>query len=308
VTAFADLSDVASCREVVRLQEAVWGAGSEIVPASVLIASAKRGGILIGAVDGGELLGFVWSMPAVRDAALTHWSHMLGVRPAARGRGIGRALKLAQRERAMAAGVELIEWTFDPLQAPNAHLNIAGLGGTASTYLVDAYGSMSGQLHLGTPTDRLIVEWRLRAPHVERRLARSGRQGAPLVRSAEILDVPTALAAADDARRAPGAPRLDLDARRLLIAIPPRFTELQQHNADAALAWRLAARSVFTTYFARGYRVVDFWLSRHQEGGNYLIEKVEKSRSREVEKSGSRRVERSKSREVEKSRSKSSLI
>ena len=293
--AYRDLADVASCREVVRIQEAVWGAGSEIVPASVLLVSARRGGILIGAVDDDEMVGFVWSMPGFRDGQLTHWSHMLGVMPGARERGIGRALKLAQRDRAIAAGVELVEWTFDPLQAPNAHLNIAELGGVASTYLVDAYGSMSGQLHLGTPTDRLIVEWRLQAPHVERRLARAGRAAGPLVRSAEILDAPLALAFADASGRTPFAPRLDLDGRRVLAAIPGKFTELQQQDAESALAWRLAARSVFTTYFARGYRVVDFLLDRRR-GGTYLMEKVEKSRSREVGKSGSREVAKSESR------------
>jgi predicted GNAT superfamily acetyltransferase len=274
VIAYRDLTDIASCREVVRIQEAVWGAGSEIVPASVLFVSTKRGGILIGAVDDGKMVGFVWSMPGVLDGHLTQWSHMLGVMPAARGRGVGHALKLAQRDRAIAAGVELIEWTFDPLQAPNAHLNIAELGGVAGTYLVDAYGSMSGQLHLGTPTDRLIVEWRLRAPHVERRLARASRAAGPVVRSAEILDAPAALAPADATGRTPGAPRLDLDARRILVGVPPRFTELQQQAADEALAWRLASRSVFTTYFARGYRVVDFLLDRSRGGGSYLMEKV----------------------------------
>ena len=287
--AYRDLPDLASCREVVRLQEAVWGAGSEIVPASVLLVSAKRGGILIGAVDDDEIVGFVWSMPGLRDGQLTHWSHMLGVAPGARGRGIGRALKLAQRDRAIAAGIELVEWTFDPLQAPNAHLNIAELGGVASTYLVDAYGSMSGPLHLGTPTDRLVVEWRLRAPHVERRLARAGRAAAPMIRSSDILDAPVALASADTSGRTPGAPRLDLDARRVLAAIPGKFTERQQEDAERALAWRLAARSVFTTYFARGYRVVDFLLDRNRGGGSYLMEKVEKSKSREVEKSRSRK-------------------
>ncbi len=275
--AYRDLTDIASCRDVVRIQEAVWGRGSEIVPASVLLVSAKRGGILIGAMDDDEMVGFVWSMPGVRDGQLTHWSHMLGVMPNARGRGVGRALKLAQRDRAIAAGVELVEWTFDPLQAPNAHLNIAELGGVAGTYLVDAYGSMSGQLHLGTPTDRLIVEWRLRAPHVERRLARTGRAAGPLVRSADILDAPLALAPADARGRRPDTPPLNLDARRILVAIPGKFTELQQEDADSALAWRLAARSVFTTYFARGYRVVDFLLDRERSGGSYLMEKVEAS-------------------------------
>jgi len=278
VIALRDLTDIGACREVVRVQEAVWGRDGEIVPASVLLVSAKRGGILIGAFDAARMVGFVWSMPGVRDGAPTHWSHMLGVLPDARGRGVGRDLKLAQRDRAQAAGVDLIEWTFDPLQAANAHLNISTLGGISTTYLVDAYGAMIGPLHLGTPTDRLIVEWWIRRPHVERRIARATVTSAlPLmVRTAEIADAPSAL---QPAGTGPLAPRLDLDSRRVLVPIPAGFTEMQQTDAALALAWRLAVREVFTTYFARGYRVVDFWRDENA-GGRYLIEVGQKTEDR----------------------------
>src|SRR5262245_26023103 len=126
-----DITDLSGCRAVVAVQEQVWGADSEIVPASVLVASIKRGGILLGAYDGGVLAGFVWSLPGWRDERddrRLHWSHMLGVVPGARGQRTGEQLKWAQRERALAQRVDLIEWTFDPLQAQNAHLNIARLG------------------------------------------------------------------------------------------------------------------------------------------------------------------------------------
>jgi len=266
VIVLRDLTDIASCREVVRVQEAVWGRDGEIVPASVLLVSAKRGGILIGAFDGPRLVGFVWSMPGVRDEAPTHWSHMLGVLPDVRGRGVGRDLKLAQRDRALAAGVDLIDWTFDPLQAANAHLNIAMLGGTSTTYLVDAYGQMVGPLHFGTPTDRLVVEWWIRRPHVERRIARA-KDAPPVVRSAEVAGAPAAL---EPEAGGPSAPRLDLDDRRVLVAIPAGFTEMQRSDASRALAWRLAVRKAFRAYFARGYRVVDFWAD--PDGGRYLLE------------------------------------
>lgn len=270
MTDLRELTDIAACREVVRVQEAVWGRDGEIVPASVLLVSAKRGGILIGAFDGTKMVGFVWSMPGVREGAPTHWSHMLGVLPDARGRGVGRDLKLAQRDRALVAGVDLIEWTFDPLQAANAHLNISTLGGISTTYLVDAYGAMVGPLHLGTPTDRLVVEWWIRRPHVERRVARASNAAAhrPVVRSADIADAPSALRPAGSG---PSKPQVDLDTRRVLVSIPSGFTEMQQADASRALAWRLAAREVFTTYFGRGYRVVDFWIDRGG-AGQYLLE------------------------------------
>jgi chorismate synthase len=263
VTALRDLAGVADCRAVVAVEEAVWGAGSEIVPASLLVASARRGGILVGAFEDDALVGFVWSMPAERDGRLTHWSHMLGVRPEARGRGIGERLKLAQRDRALAAGADLVEWTFDPLQAANAHFNLTCLGGIAATYLVDVYGAMPGPLHRGTATDRLIVEWWIREPHVATRIARreaaaAGR--APIVaRSAEVLTAPTAINVGRDGRwQTPSGSRTDLEDRRVLVPVPADFTLMQRDALELAQTWREATREVFTAYFTRGYRAVDF--------------------------------------------------
>jgi predicted GNAT superfamily acetyltransferase len=263
-----DIRDLPGCRAVVDIQIAVWGRDAETVPASLLSVSMKRGGILIGGYDGNRMVGFVWSMPGLRDGELTHWSHMLGVLPETRGRGLGRRLKLAQRERALAQRVELIEWTFDPLQAPNAHLNFVGLGCVASTYLIDAYGSMSGPLHRGTPTDRLIVEWWITRPHVERRLANR----AMVARSAEVLDAPSAIAARQGrAWTDCEAVRLPDDAPRVLLPVPARFSEMQQQATDLALRWRVCVREAFTSAFDRGYRAVDFYLDRERGGGAYLL-------------------------------------
>jgi predicted GNAT superfamily acetyltransferase len=271
-----DLSSIADCRGVVAVQETVWGRDSEVVPASLLVVSAKRGGILIGAFDEDRLIGFVWSMPAWRDGLATQWSHMTGVLPEWRSRGVGERLKLAQRDRALAAGVDLIEWTFDPLQAANAHFNVACLGCLASDYRVDAYGDMSGPLHRGTPTDRLVAEWWIRRPHVERRLAARGPTASsslPLARDAGVLDAPVIIERRDanDGWIASGAVTRGRTDRRLLVPVPPRFSEMQQQATELALAWRLATREAFTDSFARGYQVVDFLLDRGQGGGSYLL-------------------------------------
>lgn len=269
-----DITDLAGCRAAVALQEQVWGQGSEIVPASVLLVSAKRGGILIGAFDEAGLAGFVWSMPGVKDGVRTHWSHMLGVRPDTRRHGLGRRLKLAQRDRALEQGIDLIEWTFDPLQAPNAHLNFTMLGCVASTYLTDVYGDMAGPLHRGTATDRLIAEWNIRTPHVERRIALLDNRSAGLVRSAEVLSAPLALTTAVSGEWTTLAHTdLKLDSRRILIPVPSRFTEMQDRVLNAARDWRTGTREVFTSYFGRGYRVVDFFLGG-DGGGGYLLEKT----------------------------------
>jgi predicted GNAT superfamily acetyltransferase len=286
--AYPDITDVDGCREVVQLQESVWGRDGETVPKSVLLASVRRGGILIGAREAGALVGFVWSMPGVRDGQLTHWSHMTGVRSDARGRGIGERLKWAQRDRALAAGIDLIEWTFDPLQAPNAHFNFACLGAVASEYHEDAYGPLAGPLHRGTPTDRLVAEWWIRRPHVERRIAARQRPGSeadvdrqarskdralPLhARSAELLEAPQVIAThAGGEWLTCVSVDTGLADRRVLVAVPPDFTRMQQQAPDIALAWRLGVREAFTAYFSRGYRAVDFFFDRVTGSGAYLV-------------------------------------
>jgi len=277
------LSSLEECRSVVSIQEAVWGRDGETVPASVLFVSAKRGGILLGAtlpLIGPARAGFVWSMPGVRDdGRRTHWSHMLGVLPEYRQHRIGEHLKWTQRQRALEQGAELIEWTFDPLQAANAHFNLQALGAIGASYGVDIYGALAGPLHRGTPTDRLIVEWRIDAPHVRRRYeARRVSDHSRLMsaRSADVLQAPAAIDLVErDGWIQVGGVTPSWDERRFLLPIPPRFLEMQHEATDVALAWRLAVRGVMTDAFERGYRAVDFFLNRERGGGAYLFARDE---------------------------------
>ena len=136
---------------------------ADVITVPVFIITVKRGGILIGAFDERDrMVGFAFSIVGMKDGAPTQWSHMMGVVPEHRRSGLGRTLKLAQRERALAAGFDLMEWTFDPLQALNAHLNFARLGVVCDEYVRNLYGESTSALHRGTPTDRFVVEWRLR--------------------------------------------------------------------------------------------------------------------------------------------------
>lgn len=268
------LTTIDECRRVADLEQAVWGYpdAEDVVPPPVLIVSVKRGGILLGGFDeAGELNGFVYSIPAVKEGRLTQWSHMLGVLPAAREAGLGIRLKLAQRERALEMGIDLIEWTYDPLQALNAHLNFARLGVLVEEYEENIYGESTSPLHRGTPTDRFVAAWHLRRPHVERRIAAIGQ---PVVRDSSVSTAPlvNTCGSSSGARwPAPGAADLDLDGRRLLVEIPVGFTEMQAAAPDLALAWRMTTRQIFQTYLSRGYRVVDFFLSREAGRGHYLL-------------------------------------
>lgn len=131
------LTTIDDCRLVALLEREIWGYvdAEDVVPPAVLVVSVKRGGILLGAFDAaGTMGGFVSSVPGVKGREVTQWSHLLGVAPAARHTGLGGRLKLAQRDAALEMGVELVEWTYDPLQALNAHLNFAKLGVVAEQY------------------------------------------------------------------------------------------------------------------------------------------------------------------------------
>lgn len=266
------LTTIDDCRKVVDLEKAVWGYtdAEDVVPTPILIVSIKRGGVLLGAFDDeGEMKGFVYSMAALKGGRPAQWSHMLGVAGDVRDRGLGARLKLAQREHTLAMGLDLIEWTYDPLQALNAHLNFAKLGVVVEEYEENIYGESSSVLHRGTPTDRFVAEWHIARPHVERRVASIGQ---PVARDASVEKAPVV-----NPSRAggdwwePGEPDLSHGDRRLLVEIPMGFSDMQIREPALALAWRLATRRIFQHYFARGYRAVDFFLTREARRGHYLL-------------------------------------
>jgi predicted GNAT superfamily acetyltransferase len=159
----------------VALQKEVWNFSDyDLVPLRLFVVAEKIGGQVIGAFDAGELVGFVMSIPGARSGKAYLHSHMLAVREGHRDAGIGRRLKLFQREDALAHGIELIEWTFDPLEIKNAWLNIEKLGAIARRYNLNQYGISSSPLQGGLPTDRLVAEWWLRSERVES-LLQSGK-------------------------------------------------------------------------------------------------------------------------------------
>ena len=269
------LTTLDECRQVAALERTVWGYtdAEDVVPPPVLIVSIKRGGILLGAFDdGGAMRGFVYSMPAIKGGRPTQWSHMLGVMPEMRAAGLGARLKLAQRQAALDMGLDLIEWTYDPMQALNAHLNFTKLGVIVEEYEENVYGTSSSPLHKGNPTDRFVAEWWIVKPHVERRLQGGG--AALTLRTDEVADAPAANRATPDGSwHICDDVNLALDARRVRVEIPMHFTEMLSGAPENALEWRLATREIFRTYFGRGYRAVDFFLDRANGKGAYLLTK-----------------------------------
>ncbi len=156
----------------VALQKEVWNfTDAELVPLRMFVVADKVGGQVMGAFDGGVMVGFALSVPGTRTGHVYLHSHMLAVRKDYRNGGLGRRLKLMQREDALTRGIELIEWTFDPLEIKNAYLNLERLGAIARRYNINQYGITSSPLQGGLPSDRLIAEWWLKSKRVETLLA-----------------------------------------------------------------------------------------------------------------------------------------
>jgi predicted GNAT superfamily acetyltransferase len=152
----------------VNIQRAVWNFNDEeLVPSRLFVVARKIGGQVIGAFDGDRMVAFALGIPGNRNGHLYMHSHMLAVLPDYRNSGLGRRVKLFQREDALSKGIDLIEWTFDPLEIKNAYLNMEKLGAIARRYTINQYGNVSSPLQGGLPTDRLTAEWWLRSKHVE---------------------------------------------------------------------------------------------------------------------------------------------
>ena len=251
MTEFRPLETLEELRTCVRLQETTWGKGfSDIVPTSVLQVSQKVGGLAGGAFEDGRMIGFVYSLLGRFEGVLCHWSHMLAIEPSARGRGLGRALKLYQRESVLADGIPVIFWTFDPLVARNAHLNLNRLGARVLRYVPNMYGADTGSpLHAAGETDRFIVRWDLDGPETRRALdegsARSAsRLAAPIPDPACVVPRP-----GGDPAGGGELPRGDV----VFVEIP---ADVESLPPDGPLVrWRETVRGAFLTYLGRGYAV-----------------------------------------------------
>ena len=234
--------DAAACFE---LQGEVWGRTFDRVPASLLRVATGIGGLAIGAFDeSGTLVGFVFSLAGLHNGEPIHWSHMLGVREAVRGTGVGRHLKEMQRSVLARRGIKRVLWTFDPLQARNAHLNFNRLGVSLLDYVENMYGITASPLHHGLATDRLVVVLPT-TPVVAERSAPNGlgvSNGVPVLtpfpRSGDI--------------------HVDLDdtsVPNVLIEIPADLQQVMATTPDVAGTWRLATRASFQRALRRGYQV-----------------------------------------------------
>lgn len=237
----ATRDELAAC---VTLQKRIWGYSDlEVYPLRLFVNLSQIGGQVIGAfAPDGEMAGFVASLPAWRDGRRYYHSLSLGVLPEHENRGLGRALKLEQRRRALRSGIEWIEWTFDPLRAKNAFFNIVRLGVVCRRYGPNHYGAVDSRLQRGLPSDRLVAEWWLKSARVRRALA------GKLVRTA----------------RRPAAAEIE---------IPVRLDAEKKARPGWTRALLQTVRGGFQEHFARGLVVTGFVVEG--AAARYLLDPLE---------------------------------
>ncbi len=253
---------------VEELQREVWQMPDwrDAVPANLLITAQKNGGLVLGAFDNARLVGFVFGFPGMAEAdgkiKLKHCSHMLAVLPDYQSRGIGVRLKFAQCDWVCARGFDLVTWTFDPLQAVNARLNLWRLGGIARRYIPDAYGMMTNGLNAGMASDRFEIEWWVNTPRVQARAERE-----PPALDWDALVRAGARAVFSITFDAPNLPRIadehELAGATLLVDIPARLSAVKAASTELAHAWRMQTRAVLQRAFAAGYIACEFVFAEH---------------------------------------------
>jgi len=233
------LSKLDEFADVVRLQETIWGFDpTDLLPMRFLVVLTKVGGHVFGAYDGSRMIAFCFAMPGIKPGPHSYLhSHMLGVLPEYRDSGIGRRLKLRQREDALARGISLIEWTFDPLELKNAFFNIERLGAIVRRYVPNQYGITASPLHAGLPTDRCYAEWWLESDRVKARI-----QGGSPARGAAVER----------------------------ITYPADIARIRKNDPDCAREIQRANAARFHDAFARGLAVTGF--ERGEAESSYLLE------------------------------------
>jgi len=270
-----DLKSIDDLSQLKAVEKEVWGTTDEdTLPLMVAIALRAAGNVFVGAFDKEKLVGFAFGFFGREHELTTIHSHMLAVLDAYRHLDLGSRLKLAQRERALALGVQEMTWTYDPLQSRNAHFNFSKLGVVSDTYKVDFYGPETSSLLHRNGTDRLWVRWLLNSRRVRDRLA--GKSANVRVETLDAMKLLAPLVRFDPSGKPARADLAEALARqRVSIEIPGDILEVEHTDVGLAREWRDATRWAFREALKAGFFVAEFCRSiRGQQGpGAYLLQR-----------------------------------
>jgi predicted GNAT superfamily acetyltransferase len=248
-----DLTTYDEFLRVREVQRACWGFGSDegLYP-PILLTASQNGGVVLGAFDGDKLVGYLFGFLGLHEnrGPLKLCSQTMGVLAEYRGRGIAESLKWAQRDRALKLGLKLVTWTYDPLEGPNAFLNLHKLNGIARVYKRNIYGEHFGALNEGMPTDRFLVEWWV------------DRVGDWRLETGDWREV-TQVEGSGAAQRLVGYD-LKSEDKAVCVEVPVEIQAMRKEDLALAVDWRLKTCEIFETYFARGYIAVDFTREEHE--------------------------------------------
>lgn len=239
-----ECNTIAEFAQILPCQQAIWGYSDlEAYPLRLFVNLRNTGGSVLGAFTSkNELAGYVLSMPAWNEHGRYYHSIALGVKQQHENQGLGKALKLAQRQTAIAEGIDLIKWTFDPLKAKNAYLNIVRLGAIIRRFEPNFYGPVDSTLQRGLPSDRLIGEWHLKSNRVRRALAGHSTRSPKKKAAAEVV-------------------------------VPANFENLLRMNREYAIALQRFIAAEFTKHFKAGLQVT--WLEQDKKETRYILDPYE---------------------------------
>lgn len=250
--------------EVSKLEKEVWGISP--IPTHQTLTAVKNGGIVVGAYEHEKLVGFSYGFAGFKNNKISLCSHMLGISPAYRSKGIGENLKYVQKECALAIGYDLMNWTYDPLQTRNGYLNLTKLHGVCDTYIQDCYGKMEDGLNEGLPSDRFQIDWWLSSDYVNEYVKPSlgkaialetwhfNPNGYPLIN--ETFDEEVTYA-----------------EEVYTVPVPSDIGSIKEKCLDAALTWRYQTRKIFQTLFAQGYIAIQLDKTEVAAIYNYVLVK-----------------------------------
>ncbi|WP_060678308.1 GNAT family N-acetyltransferase [Virgibacillus halodenitrificans] len=254
------LTTMSELYEMQKVEAAVWQ--MDPIPVHQTFTALHHGGVVLGAFEEGQMVGFLYSFAGFDGKASYLCSHMMGMLPGYRMNGLGEALKFKQAKIARTLGYDMITWTYDPLESRNAYVNLHKLGAVGAIYHPNHYGDMDDELNRGLPTDRFQIQWELDEKKsvqpatwdIELVLLDGGRHGEPIIKKhLETGDV--------------------IDSSTYFVAIPADFQTMKQADFTLAKSWRQETGKVFKKLFDHGFQARDLLRTKEEAYSYYVFTK-----------------------------------